>query len=79
MKSDRSLEVGESSTSKRALTGDFVSFTVTHVDPKYLSMGPIALDSKKDPIRMAETFVSQVVVLRSFKGEIKLNDVVILH
>ena len=30
---------------------------VTHVNPKYMSMGPIALDSKKDPIRMAETFV----------------------
>ena len=57
MKSVRSLEVGESSISERALAGDIVSFTVTYVDPKYLSVGSIASDPKKDPVRMAETFV----------------------
>ena len=50
VKSVRSLKVGESSTSKRVLAGDIVSFTVTHIDPKYLSVGSIALNPKKDPI-----------------------------
>ncbi|KAF3441122.1 hypothetical protein FNV43_RR15033 [Rhamnella rubrinervis] len=57
---------------------DIFSFTVKDLNLRYLRARSVASDPKKDSALKVESFVSQVVIMNSFNGEINQGDVEVM-